>query len=81
MRHVFAILLLLAQAVQLPPAYPRPGDAPGGYAGGAHDLLDRAMHEQPPLGDVSDEVAALGLVHVMRAHQHGDAGLHRGRCA
>jgi hypothetical protein len=25
MRHVFALLLLLAQAVQLPPAYPRPG--------------------------------------------------------
>src|SRR5258707_134846 len=54
-------------------ADPRPRDAPGGYAGGAYHLLHRAVDEQAALRDVADLMAALGLVHVVRAHEDGDA--------
>ena len=36
-------------------------------------LLDRAAHQQFAVGDVGDLVTALGLVHVMRGHQDGEA--------
>ena len=38
-----------------------------------HHLLRRALGEQLAEGDISDLVAALGLVHVVGRDQHGDA--------
>ena len=37
------------------------------------NLLDRALGQQSAVGDVGDAVAALGLVHVVRADQDGHA--------
>ena len=37
------------------------------------DLAHRALRHQPAVGDVGELVAALGLVHVVRADQHRDA--------
>ena len=36
-------------------------------------MLDGAVHQQIAIGDVSDLVAALGLVHVRWSTQHGEA--------
>ena len=38
-----------------------------------HDLLGRAAREQLAEGDISELVAALGLVHVVGRDEHGDA--------
>ena len=38
-------------------------------------LADGAVREELAVGDVGERVAALGLVHVVRAHEHGDAGV------
>ena len=51
------------------------GDVPGGEAGARHHLLDRALGDQPAVGDVVDAVAALGLVHVVGRDEHGHAAL------
>jgi len=35
-------------------------------------LLDGALHQQVPIGDVSNLMAALGLIHVVGRDQHGE---------
>ena len=42
-------------------------------------LADGAVGEELAVGDVGERVAALGLVHVMRGHQHRDALVRRAR--
>ena len=46
---------------------------PGGEAGLADDLVHGAVRQQLAVGDVGDLVAALGLVHVVRGDEHGQA--------
>jgi hypothetical protein len=42
----------------------------GGEMRAGDDLLDRAMRQQHPIGDVGNLVTALGLVHVVGGDQH-----------
>ena len=49
------------------------GHLPGRELLAGNDLFGRALRHQPAVGDVGQLVAALGLVHVMRADQHRDA--------
>src|SRR5215467_6594396 len=49
------------------------GDCPGDERLTGNDLLRGSLGEQPPVEDVTQLVAALSLVHVMRADQHRDA--------
>ena len=52
---------------------PLPFGPPGDQVGLREHLIDGALGQQPPIGDVGDPVAALGLVHVVGADQHGHA--------
>ncbi len=48
----------------------RAGDFPGAQAGRTDDVVAAALDQHPAVGDVGDLVAALGLVHVVRADEH-----------
>ena len=48
-------------------------DRPGDERLARDDLARRALRQQPSAENVAELVAALGLVHVVRADEHGDA--------
>ncbi|MNK90611.1 hypothetical protein D3C87_1106720 [compost metagenome] len=47
--------------------------APRGQVLAGHHLRRRALRQQPAIGDIGELVAALGLIHIVRADQHRDA--------
>ena len=51
----------------------RPGDCPGRQSGVADHFFDAASGQQVAIGDVSQAMATLSFVHVMRGDEHGQS--------
>ena len=49
------------------------GRLEGDEAGVPRDILARPLHDDMPVGEIDDAVAALGLVHVVGGDQHREA--------